>query len=76
MKKEKILFVDRDLKTLPIEKHDKQLVISLLYRLYFQDYNRACDYNKMTGAEVVEAQHKVLKEIEKDFNITDYDMVP
>lgn len=55
-----------------LTEHDREITEKVLYRvlgkLYFQDYNRQCDYDKMTGAEVVKAQHKVLAEIEKEFN--------
>ncbi len=55
-----------------VKEHDREITEKVLYRvltkLYFQDYNRQCDYDKMTGAEVVNAQHKVLAEIENEFD--------
>lgn len=55
-----------------LKEHDRKIEERVLFDvlgiLYFQDYNRACDYDKMTGAEVVEAQHKILKEIQERYN--------
>ena len=45
-----------------------RVLYDVLSILYFQDYNKQCNYDNMTGAEVVEAQHKVLQEIEDRYN--------
>lgn len=47
---------------------EEKVLFDVLSILYFQDYNRACDYIKMSAEEIVKAQHKVLKEIEKRYN--------
>lgn len=55
-----------------VKKHDRKVIECVLFRiltkLYFQNYNKQCNYDKMTGADVVNAQHKVLEEIEKEFD--------
>lgn len=55
-----------------LKEHDKKVEEKILYDifsiLYFQEYNRACNYNNMSGADVVKAQHVCLKEIEKRYN--------
>lgn len=56
-----------------VEKHIKKieeaLLIDVLSILYFQDYNKQCNYDKMSGSEVVDLQHKVLKEIEERYAV-------
>lgn len=64
-----------------LKKRDRKIVekvlFDVLFSLYFQDYNRACDYDKMSGKEVVDAQHKVLKEIEERYNYNfRFDILP
>ena len=63
--------IDKDLFE-ALKEHDRKVEERVLFDvlgiLYFQDYNRACDYDKMTGAEVVTAQHKILKEIQERYN--------
>ena len=63
--------IDKDLFE-ALKEHDRKIEERVLFDvlgiLYFQDYNRACDYDKMTGAEVVEAQHKILKEIQERYS--------
>jgi len=58
-----------------LKQHERVVTERVLSRvltgLYFQDYNRKCDYDKMTGEQVVMAQHEVLKKIEQEF---DYDL--
>jgi len=55
-----------------LKEHDRFIEEKTLYavlcKLYFQDYNRQCDYDKMSGAEIVKLQHKVLQEIEEMFD--------
>ncbi|MBQ9795379.1 MAG: hypothetical protein IJW36_00255 [Clostridia bacterium] len=46
----------------------ESVLCDVLSILYFQDYNRAMNYDKMTGKQVVEEQHKVLREIENRYN--------
>ena len=47
---------------------EERVLFDVLSILYFQDYNKQCNYDNLTGSEVVEMQHKVLKEIEKRYN--------
>lgn len=56
---------------------EEKVLYDVLVRFYFADWTRACDYEKMTSEEVVNAAMKVCKDIEKDYkyNIDD-DILP
>lgn len=55
----------------------EKVLFSVLIRFYFADWTRACDYEKMTSEEVVEAVMEACKEIEKEFNYDfDEDITP
>lgn len=47
---------------------EERVLFDVLQILYFQDYNKSCNYEKMSGKELVEAQHKVLDEIQERYN--------
>lgn len=47
---------------------------TILYRLYYLDCNRECDYSKMSGKEVVEEYNKALNKIQEEFRISDEDL--
>ena len=55
-----------------IDEHDRnlteQILFDILTGLYFQDWTRACDYEKMTKEEIIEAYTNTCKEIEKRYN--------
>ena len=40
----------------------------MLTQFYFADWTRACDYEKMTSEEVVEAAMAVCKKLEERYN--------
>ena len=46
----------------------EQVLFDVLARFYFADWTRACDYEKMTSAEVVKAAMDVCKVLEKKYN--------
>ena len=54
------------------EYYKKQIEHAVLYdvltEFYFADWTRACDYNKMTSEEVVEAAMKACKKLEEKYN--------
>ena len=67
---EKIL---QDFERQTIEK----VLFTVLIKFYFADWTRACDYEKMTSEDVVNAAMAVCKEIEKEFNYDfDDDIMP
>ena len=49
----------------------KDTVIDILQGLHYQNYMRECDYNKMTGEEVVQQLIKALDNIQAAYGITD-----
>ena len=55
-----------------LEEHNRNVIESVLYdvlcMLYFQDYNKAVNYEKMSAEQIVKEQHKVLKEIQDMYN--------
>lgn len=55
-----------------LQKFERDITEKVLSRvfstLYYQNYNRACNYNNMTGEQIVLAQHEVLSKLEKEFN--------
>ena len=61
----------KDLKE-AIDEHDRnlteQVLFDILTDLYFQEWTRACDYEKMTKEEIIEAYTNTCKEIEKRYN--------
>ena len=46
----------------------EQVLFDVLSQFYFADWTRACDYNKMTSEEVVEAAMAVCKKLEERYN--------
>ena len=46
----------------------EQVLFDVLTRFYFADWTRACDYEKMTSEEVVEAAMSVCKKLEEEYN--------
>lgn len=54
------------------EDYKKQIEHAVLYdvltEFYFADWTRACDYEKMTSEEVVDAAMAVCKRIEEKYN--------
>lgn len=46
----------------------EQLLYDILVRFYFADWIRACDYEKMTSEQLVDAVMEVCKGIEKTYN--------
>jgi hypothetical protein len=56
---------------------EENVLYDILMRFYFADWTRACDYEKMTPEEVVNAAMSVCKDIEKawDYNLDD-DIMP
>jgi hypothetical protein len=54
------------------EDYRKQIEHNVLYDVltgfYFADWTRACDYEKMTSEEVVEAAMAVCKKLEEKYN--------
>ena len=51
----------------------EQVLFDVLTQFYFADWTRACDYEKMTPEEVVEAVMSVCKNLEEkySYNIDD-----
>lgn len=61
------------------EDYKRQIQEGVLYdvltQFYFADWTRACDYEKMTSEEVVEAAMSVCKKLEERYNYNlDYDL--
>ena len=55
----------------------EKVLFKVLMKFYFADWTRACDYEKMTSEDVVNAAMAVCKEIEKEFNYNfDDDIMP
>ena len=46
----------------------EQVLYEVLTRFYFADWTRACDYEKMTTEEVVEAAMSICKKLEEKYN--------
>lgn len=46
----------------------EQVLFDVLTQFYFADWTRACDYEKMTSEEVVEAAMSVCKKLEEKYN--------
>ena len=46
----------------------EQVLFDVLTQFYFADWTRACDYEKMTSEEVVEAAMTVCKKLEEKYN--------
>ena len=46
----------------------EQVLFDVLVQFYFAAWTRACDYEKMTSKEVVEAVMSVCKKIEEQYN--------
>ena len=46
----------------------EQVLFDVLTQFYFADWTRACDYEKMTSKEVVEAAMAVCKKLEERYN--------
>lgn len=61
----------KDLKE-AIDEHDRnlteQILFDILSDLYFQNWTRACNYEKMTKKDIIEAYTNTCKEIEKRYN--------
>lgn len=50
-------------------EYERNAVEHFLFRLFYNDYNKECNYSKMTAGEVVKAQHEVLFQIAKDYGL-------
>ena len=54
------------------EEYKRQIQEGVLYdvltQFYFADWTRACDYEKMTSEEVVEAVMSICKKLEEKYN--------
>lgn len=63
--------IDKKFKSV-FEEYKRQIQEEVLYNVmvqfYFADWTRACDYEKMTSEEVVEAAMSVCKKIEEQYN--------
>jgi hypothetical protein len=46
----------------------EEVLFHVLTQFYFADWTRACDYEKMTPEEVVEAAMSVCKKLENQYN--------
>ena len=46
----------------------EQVLFDVLTQFYFADWTRACDYEKMTSEEVVEAAMAVCKKLEERYS--------
>lgn len=46
----------------------EQVLFDVLTQFYFADWTRACDYEKMTSEEVVEAAMSICKKLEERYN--------
>lgn len=46
----------------------EEVLYDVLTQFYFADWTRACDYEKMTSEEVVEAAMAVCKKLEEKYN--------
>lgn len=46
----------------------EEVLFDVLANFYFADWTRACDYEKMTPEEVVEAAMSVCKKLEEKYN--------
>ena len=46
----------------------EEVLYNVLGQFYFADWTRACDYEKMTPEEVVDAAMSVCKNIEEQYN--------
>lgn len=44
------------------------ILYDILCNMYFLDCNKQCNYDKMTGAEIVKIYHEELGKIEKRYN--------
>jgi hypothetical protein len=49
-------------------KVQEEVLFNVLTQFYFADWTRACDYEKMTPEEVVEAAMTVCKKLEEQYN--------
>ena len=49
-------------------KAQEEVLYDVMTQFYFADWTRACDYEKMTSEEVVEAAMAVCKNLEKRWN--------
>lgn len=55
----------------------EKVLYDVLVRFYFADWTRACDYEKMTSEQIVNAVMEVCHKIEKDYNYNiDDDIFP
>ena len=45
----------------------EQVLFDVLTQFYFADWTRACDYEKMTSEEVVEAAMSICKKLEEKY---------
>ena len=53
----------------------EEVLFQVLTKFYFANWTRACDYEKMTPKEVVEAAMSVCKNIEEQYNYSvDFDI--
>lgn len=46
----------------------EEVLFHVLTQFYFADWTRACDYEKMTQEEIVEAAMAVCKKLEEHYN--------
>ena len=63
--------VQKDIEEL-LKKYKRQteecVLFDILKRFYFADWTRACDYDNMSGEEVVNVVMDVCRKIEEDYN--------
>ena len=54
-------------------KAQEEVLYDVMTQFYFADWTRACDYEKMTSEEVVEAAMAVCKKLEEkyEYNLDD-----
>ena len=57
-----------------MKRAQKDAIIDVLFGLYIQDWTRPCEYEHMTGEEVVKKMHETLEKIQKKYGISDYDL--
>ena len=57
-----------------MRRAQKDAIIDVLFGLYIQDWTRPCEYEHMTGEEVVKKMHEVLHKVQDKYSISDYDL--
>ena len=57
-----------------MRRAQREAVIDVLFGLYIQDWTRQCEYEHMTGEEVIEKMHEALQKVQEKYGISDYDL--